>query len=120
MQKQKRLCFICMAYHEIMRNRPNAVISYQQLKYKVWFMQWNPHNFVWRFEISALQFKEQTLASNIFTNFDYLKDTKMMLLDIVWKTNESNISETEIKCFKALRLHCCKQHSSLAGQQRKR
>lgn len=44
MQKQKRSRSICMAYHEIMRNRPNAVISYQQLKYKVWFMQWNPHN----------------------------------------------------------------------------
>lgn len=83
-------------------------------------MQWNSHNFVRLFEILALQFKNKPIASNIFTNFDYLKYTKMMLLNIVWKANVSNISETEIKCFKALRLHCCKQHSSLAGQQRKR
>lgn len=62
MQKQKRSRSICMAYHEIMRNRPNAVISYQQLKYKVWFMQWNSHNFVRLFEILALQLKEQILC----------------------------------------------------------
>lgn len=99
MQKQKRSCSICMAYHEIMRNRPNAVISYQQLKYKVWFMQWNPQYKI-LYDVSKYQrcnLKNKPFASNIFTNFDYLKDTKMMLLDIVWKTNVSNIPETEIK-----------------------